>query len=405
MKRIGVIRKPLLQIAALFGAAFFVFVSQIILARNLDEYTYGQISSLFSLSSVAGVIASFGFGQYLINSVNDDRCKQETRNLILLSLLFSLGVAFSLLGCWFFIGDRFIWGLAFFIFVPLQALNNLAFSNAQRALNFSHVAFNRLQVPTLRLVSAVSVFFFDVDFFLVIFFLLSLVLSIKIVFLELSFRLAGSWRLDFSVIRRSISYGMESLVSVFLLNICVITMGWEKEFESLAAFNVAMSFIVAIYLLPQAVFINYLYPKVIKQDKVDSLRVFRRLLVFACGAAFFSICGVIFLWAAGKDIIGIFYGARYVDTAYVALCILAMSIPFRFFLVAIGNYISTSDSINRRVVSGAISIVAFFGALALLSGERDTLTQYSYAFLFSQIILSLSYMIFSVVKYLEKKCA
>lgn len=398
----GGVRKSLTQIAALMLAAIFIFASQVILARELSVYEFGQISSLYSVSSVLGVFASFGFGSYLLNSKLKGKKYDQLVSMLKVSTVwmsFFSSIFLSLY--WLISGDVFLWCLPFIVFIFYQSLNNLAFAVNQSNFDYKKVALNRLEIPFVRCLSSCALFFCSVNLYLLVLAGFCIFFVRKLLFVKL---VSSHASVAFNVthLKNGFIYGVESFCSVFLLNICAITMGIRGEFSSLAAVNVGFSFILAAYLVPQGFFINYLYPKIVYMNEVDPKGLYSTLAKYAVIAAVIGLLGVLITYLVAHYLILFFYGDNYLDISVEAMIILSCSLPFRYFLVAFGGYISTYDSIRYKLTSSMIAIASFFYLLVYLLQVINPVEAYSWSFVASQAALAGSYMFFSYRKYCRK---
>jgi len=393
------------QVVALLGAAAFIFFSQVILARNLNPEDYGEISSLFSISSVLGVFASFGFGQFILNysiyckeSELDKVIGSSLRVIFLFSGVMSVGLFFY--AVWGRGGGGSIFVFPFMLFVLLQALNTLAFSVHQRFQMYSDVAKNRMQIPFIRMGAALFAILGGVwGFWWAL--LIAGVGGVLISCGKLKAYLLQGTVLDgIRFMRGSAMFGAEALVSVFLLNICAVALGGGGEFLALANINVALSIILASFLVPQAVFVNYLFPKYVRKNNLDPKSLFFEIMRLSCCSLIvgMAVFGVI-VWLGG-EFIDLFFGRAYASAVDV-LVILAWAVPVRFFSVGIGCYIATSDFIKFRVLVGVAAVLCFFGVVYVFSDHASVAVLYSFAFVISQAVLTVGYLMVAFYKMLS----
>jgi len=390
---------PLIQISALVLSAGFLFLSQVLLARGLTPHEYGQIASLFSLASVLGLLASFGFGQHILNLKRESSQKiaKEIKSSFSFTILFSALCITAMIIWWPTTEKNISLIIPFSIFLTLQSINNTCFSIEQRNLKSYATALNRIQIPLLRFIASTIAIAAGYKSFL---------LALSILFL-LAF-IYSTWRfkeyleftpksINISTLKHSFYYGLESLLSVFLLNICSITLGFTKEYTVLANISSALSFILAIYLIPQAVFVNHFHPQYIRINEDDPLGLFKKILNSSIISLAIGIIFSIALYAISPYLIEVSYGKNY-HTANSSLQILALSIPLRFFSIGIGCYIATRDFIKYRAFAGTLACMAFFAIISIIPGTFGKIETYSLAFVSSQMTLALIYTILAFIK-------
>lgn len=393
------------QVVALIGAAAFVFLSQVVLARSLAPDSYGEVSSLFSISSVLGVFASFGFGQFVLNY--NVECKESDLGEVIGSALKVTFLLSAVLCAGFFVytffghgGRGVILVLPFMFFVLLQALNTLMFSVHQRSQRYADVAHNRLQIPLIRFGASLFAIVFGIwGFWWAL--LLAGVGSVYISRKKLKGYLLRGGLLDgVRLIRKSALYGSEALVSIFLLNICAIALGVRGEFAALANINVALSMILATFLAPQAIFVNYLFPKYVIRNNVDPKGLFFEIIKLSGYSLLMGLVVVGLIIWLGEIFINLFFGRAYASAIDV-LAILAWAVPIRFFSVGIGCYIATVDFIRFRVLVGVMAILSFFSVVYFFSSCTSVATLYSISFVVSQAALGVGYFAAAVYKMLN----
>ena len=297
------------------------------------------------------------------------------------------------------------WGLAgnlaFVSFALLQAMNNFYFSVLQAQEKSKSAAFNRLQIPLIRAIISMLAITISKSGITICIALLSTLLIIK----KFS-------RIDFSIkdlfiekirppLKKSFPYALETTLSVIILNIPTLYLASKGEFQALANINIGLSFILASYLLPQAFFVNYLFPKLIKQNNKNPKKLFFNLLILSAASTSLGLAIAAVLISNSNYLITLFFGENYSYTARY-LEILAYSIPLRYASIAIGCYIATNDYIIQRALTTLFSLLCFFAFILLSQSEISNLSDVTaYSFTATQLAMALGFYIVATSKYIK----
>jgi O-antigen/teichoic acid export membrane protein len=151
-----------------------------------------------------------------------------------------------------------------------------------------------------------------------------------------------------------------ALAGVFYLvyhQIGVVLLGWMQGDEPAGIYNVALTVIAALALLPDAVFQKYLMPKTqhwAEHDRARFLRVYR----FGNGVMLASGLGLMLaLGLASPTLIPWVFGDAYRESGRVLL-VLALAVPFRFLSVSVGCALVTGGHMARKNVYHGIAATA-----------------------------------------------
>ena len=138
------------------------------------------------------------------------------------------------------------------------------------------------------------------------------------------------------------------------------------SYEATALYNAAFAVMLAIYLLPRAIFQQYLLPKYHRWAEHDGERF---LNVYRFGNGVMLVIGAIImvvLMILGPILMPLIFGDKFIETGNV-LFWLALSIPIRFLSASVGGSLVTKNNMRKKVkYQGFIALINIVLAIVLI---------------------------------------
>jgi len=138
--------------------------------------------------------------------------------------------------------------------------------------------------------------------------------------------------------------------------------------ESAGIYNVAVTVLGAVYLLPAAIYGKFLMPKIQRWAEHDRDR-FIRVYKFGNGAMLL-LGGLLMLGVALSSITLIpwFFGDRYTESGRVLL-LMALCVPVRFLGTNVGSALATGQHMKRKnICDGIDALISILLNLLLIPG-------------------------------------
>ncbi len=354
----------------LLGGAGFVFLTQLVLARSLPLEELGMLVGVISLVTLLVPLADFGISALWLKLFGQG---QEIgmhwvwpgfntvwiSSACMMTLLLSIGYL-----SWDSPETRALlwWALPI---LPMEALVILAGSKLQLEARFLQLSLWRALPKAARLLVVLVVWLsgYDVDVVIKGYFLTSIVILILSVW-QLRPWLKGGANLktggpagaanDRSAVtigviyKSALPFAMGNFFSLIYLQSDLFMLSALVSAEATALYSVSYTLIALTYLLPTAIFNQYLLPRYHHWAAHDTERM---LAAYRLGNASMLVIGLLVM--LGVIFIGPFFliflfGDEFVS-AVLIMQFLAITIPFRYLASSVGNCLSTNDNMRHKM--------------------------------------------------------
>ena len=355
-----------------FGAVF-AFLTQVLLARALPVSHYGAVATVISITSVFGSLASVGVGYYwlLLFAQKGVEGRRWLKPSILLICLTSSIVICALMfwGAFFWtdgVASKLLYWLCPIIF--MQALIELNISKFQLEGKFKILAFWQFMPHLGRTIIAVLVITcdFGIKTVAVGYFITTLIIILVNVF-SLWPLLKGKIELkkycqapngdDRSTTKKNITickvfkkafpFGLSGVFGLLYGRADIIILGLFIDTSVAGYYNVAISVLAAVYLLPQAITQKYLLPRIQQWAAHDQERF---LSVFRFGNGVMLLLGfsaMICLGVLGPVGLPVLFGEKY-DISGTLILFLSCCVPLKFLASNLGAALVTGPHITIK---------------------------------------------------------
>lgn len=367
-------------IGLLFGAGLS-FLTQALLARSLSLAEYGLFSAINNFLLVITPLAGLGIGNYWLKKFGQhgwdgNAWVGPSLKLLLISLPLGLFIAF-------FVG-REVWGepesqwlvLMLLPLLVMQAFNNAVCARFQLEERYTALAIWKI-IPTIAkfVVAALTLYLVLGIKGLAIGLCISMtILGVIGLYYTLSLKSSsialvghGAFSKKASaeaaepiskraIFKEMMPFTLGGFFGLIYLQSNIFILSFLVGNEQAGLYNAAFAVMVAIYLLPGAIFSQYLMPKYHRWSGRDEEKL---LNVFRFGNAAMLVAGVIIMIGViilSPYIIPLIFGERFLETVDI-LVWLSLCIPLRFISSSVGGVLVTKDNMKRKVVyQGVIAV-------------------------------------------------
>ncbi|MFZ7110778.1 MAG: oligosaccharide flippase family protein [Desulfatiglandales bacterium] len=150
-----------------------------------------------------------------------------------------------------------------------------------------------------------------------------------------------------AVLKGTLPFALDGIFYMVYFQIGVVMVGWFDGSSSAGMYNVAITILSAVYLLPGVVYQKFLIPKIQRWAEHDRGRLievysFGNGAMFLCGL-FFMLCVLISVWT----VVPWFFGPRYAESGRILL-VLCIAVPIRFLSANVGSTLVTGEHMRRK---------------------------------------------------------
>lgn len=369
----GVSLRTLNHVSLLWGSSLLsgvlVFLSQTLIARSFTVQEYGSFATAYRMISLLAPLAGFGLGACWLRVYGKEGCGAKRwikPSLILACCTTGSSAAVALiLGALLGLHQR-LGGLAYLL-TPLLlfwAASELGRARLQLEGRYGAMAAWELAfslgcflVAWVIRESGSSVFLLSAGFSLV-----GLAVSVfhglrAIQMPSAKILMAGKTKDEeehealspgiLEVAREAMPFALAGLFYLLYHQIGVVMLGWMQGEEFAGIYNVALTVIAAVALLPDAVFQKYLMPKMqhwAEHDKAHFLRVYKLGNGIMLGSGLGLMLAVGF---GAPKVLPLVFGNAYLESGRL-LFILALTVPLRFLCVGVGCALVTGGHMARK---------------------------------------------------------
>lgn len=355
----------------LLGGAGFVFLTQLVLARSLPLADLGMLVGVISLITMLVPLADFGISSLWLKLFGQGR---ETgmrcvwpgfhavwiSSICMMSLLLIIGYT-----SWDAPTTRELlwWAL---LILPMEALVILAGSRMQLEGHFLRLSLWRALPKAARLMVVLAAWLYGWGVEAVIkgYFLSSVAILIMAV-LHLRPLLLGNINLEQSrmpvsaasaeraptiraTYKAALPFAMGNFFNLIYLQSGLFILSALGNAEAAALYSIGFTLIALTYLLPTAVFNQYLLPRYHHWAVHEPNRM---LAAYRLGNASMLLIGLLVM--LGVIVLAPFFlvwifGHKFVGASLVTQ-ILAVTIPLRYLASSVGNCLSTNDNMRCKM--------------------------------------------------------
>ncbi len=371
----------LLWVGSLLGAGC-AFLIQIVLARHLEPFEFGNFSAAFATVALFTPLAGFGISQYWLKVFGQEgwgatRWLRGTFHFIIISTLsvFALLVIWSLLGPHDKSMQFILLALSFYIFG--QVAIELVGSKLQLEERYTYLAIWQL-LPNLMRLIFVSIFAFllNVSFssekvafvYSAISILFALIGGFQLLnMLKGNFDLKGHMS-NTAVVKPTIPnikmvisqawpFGLAGLFHLIYFQSDIILVKYITGAEAAGVYNVAFTIMVAVLIFPGIVYQKFLLPKIHRWAHHDRKRFYQ---VYRQGNVIMLLLGIVamfLIWIIMPWGVPFLFGEAYQDAVNL-LMVLAVSTPILFLASSVGATLVTQEHMKRKVkYMGTVAII------------------------------------------------
>ncbi|AJI93639.1 polysaccharide biosynthesis family protein [Yersinia ruckeri] len=336
-----------LMFGSVFGSAL-AFITQAILAKELDITKFGEFSSSLALVMLLSPLIAFGCDGYFL------RYYAEKKGMIkdfISNIIFYWVVTAILVGVIYFIFDRN--DLFFLIVVAYsQSVLNFSVSYNQAKGNYGIVSVILMLQNILRIILILGFMLISsitIDKVIFIYVVASLcVISasfyyMKDIFVSENIKCRV---LLYDFIKKSYPYGVTIFLHLVYFQSDIVLVNWLVGAKDAGFYSVAFTLLSAAYLIPSVLYQKYLLPRVHQfSDNEDKLFYF-----FKNGFIYMLLLGggISFLYFILSDfLVNIAFGIDYEYSSFL-LKILSVGIFFRYLSSNSGVFMMGKKDINIK---------------------------------------------------------
>lgn len=357
--------------AGSLSAGLFAFFAQALMARSFTVQEYGAFATAYRMVSLLAPLAGFGLGACWLRvfGKEGDRAKRWIKPSLILAGCTTLGSGAAAFGLGFVLDSSSQVAHLTFLLAPLLlfwGLSELGRARFQlegryEALAFWETAYSLgcFLVAWVIWQSGGDVNILALGFSLVgvvlalfhgrrAFQMPSAAIAMAVPVKDSGDPNAASPRV-FDVAAEAMPFALAGVFYLVYHQIGVVLLGWMQGDEPAGIYNVALTVIAALALLPDAVFQKYLMPKTqhwAEHDRAQFLRVYR----FGNGVMLASGLGLMLaVGLASPTLVPWVFGDAYQESGRVLL-VLALAVPFRFLSVSVGSALVSGGHMARKNV-------------------------------------------------------
>lgn len=410
---------PIAKVTGLFvgllATAGLTFISQVVFSKALTPHEYGKLISLISLVTISSTFITFGVDGFLLRMYAKEGLEAKRWSFSVVNFL-SLSIPI-LLGAYVYLGSNEFDTRTILLLIPfLLVLSTTQLCRAiwQLEQRYNLVSFSNLSPALIRfIVSLIAVtmglHFVETVNYLFIFSIIALIILGG--YLLNTFRgeiqLAGHEEkasidtksslipaTTANVIRLTWPYSLLNCLGIIFLQQTIYLLSILGTPVQAAVFGVAFAFVSATFMLPTAIYANYLLPKIHRWAEHDEVRLLKTFQIMSGSMLLTGIAiGLIVFFSSPLLVLKIF-GEQYKDSVMV-LNWLSIMIPLRFLATALGTPLISGKYVTKRLISISIALtVTIIGNLVLI--PHYGALGVAWSLIIGQSVLGILYLYFSI---------
>lgn len=373
------------------GGAAFAFLTQVILARQLEPSQYGLFAATLAIVMLVSSLATLGVPGFIVRvfgaeGSSGSRWLKQSFKLV----AYGVGASLLVLVIWGGLGphDRQAFWLLFLLLpvVVSQSFIELVTVKLQLQERFNVLATWQLFPNLIRLAGlGFIIVLLDVSGsitnFGLVYTITACLISI-IGFVSMRSFLVDGIKLNYqpatqpvfvdgdtsfaTIIRYSSPFALSGIFYIVYFQSDVILLNYLSSSEVAGFYNVAFTVMVAIYLLPNIVYQKFLLPKLYRWVHHDHQQLFR---IYRKGSVLMGVTGIavmVAMYALVPVVIPWLFGEAYIETIAI-LNILLLCIPVRFISSSMAAALVSVENLKRKVSAmGYTALVNVLLNLALI---------------------------------------
>ena len=364
-------------------SAFFIFATQVILARELNASGFGNFMAALASITLLAPLAVFGVTQswlklYGIEGIGANRWVDVTLKLLVITFVFS----FVILILWAFFGPHnlefkfILLGLLPLVIshIFIELVNTrfqlegrykalALWQNLMLLLRFGFVTTSTVLLVKPLSINSIVFGYSSISILvsLVGYFFLSPMIKGKI---KLNIPMSNQFRTNKRVLKKlsisdiffhSLPYGLATLFYLIYLQSDLIFLKYLVNDAAAGIYAAAFTILISIYFIPGVIYNKFLLPKIHGWANHDQPKL---LKIYQGGNGLMLILGLLILvvfFFSTPLIIPIIFGSEYQETSKI-LRILLFCIPIRFLATSIESPLYTKDLMKWK--TGSMGIAA-----------------------------------------------
>ncbi|NML29122.1 oligosaccharide flippase family protein [Zoogloea dura] len=364
-------------VLAMGGGAGLVFLNQLILAKYLDVESYGLLSSSLAILNVLSPIAGYGIGGlWLRLSAKRVKVRPHTVKASLLIALASSCIA-VLVAVFLAVctkGPYSLEAIVVFILLPVmfnQASLALMTSVAQSVRRYSDVGLAQMAPHVGRLVSGgvgagllsslyVTAWGYALTAFIVFVYQIFYVVKwVGVEWGEIRAKVVSP-RYFKRVLRASTPYALNLIFSFALVQIPVYLASVKFGNYYSGQFAICVAILQLLYIVPNAVFGQYLLPvfhRMARGDRNGLVRMYRKSALYVVAVA--AVLAVAVAVIVPK-VISHAFGEKY-GLAADYLPVLVLAVPLRSWSTAVGAVLLAVNETKGKLIAMLLAVFAQVG--------------------------------------------
>ncbi|MDD3934905.1 polysaccharide biosynthesis C-terminal domain-containing protein [Rhodoferax sp.] len=353
----------------LLGGAGFAFLTQLLLVRTVPIADMGAMAGVLSLTLLAMPAAEFGIAALWLRIFAKYRqsafcwIKPTLRIFVLTSTATLLLLLLIGHNAW---NDQHQRQLLYWL-LPLpvmEALVVIAGARLQLEGRYRILAVWRALPKFTRLAVVIGAWVLGADISTIaIGYCLTSLLVLVLALSQLASMMNGSAKLELpaatpvqaistptsrGVLAQAWPFAMGNIFSLIYLQSDIFMLSAMHDTESTALYNVAFSIIALVYLLPTAIFNQFLLPRYHRWAEYDHDKLLRAYRLGNGAMIVIGLVVMLSLIAIAPFLVEFFFGATYSAAGYVVQT-LALCVPFRYLASSIGNCLVTQDHMRKKM--------------------------------------------------------
>ena len=383
----------LLLISSLLGAGC-VFLTQVILARQLGPSDFGLFAAALAMITLLAPLAGFGIAGYWLKAFGQEgwhatrwlpgSFKFTTLSTLIVVLLL---VGWAILGPHDALTTTVLLVLTFYVFGQLVV--ELVSGKLQLEQQYLHLALWQFLPHLARLFLIVvlayaTTLILNVEIVAYAYAVVALVIFIVgfVLLLRMyqgKFFLKGHSAAEglekqnkqdspgmFQVAVQSWPFGLAGIFYLIYFQSDIIFLKYISGSETAGVYNVAFLVMAVVYLLPNVVYQKFMLPKLHRWAHHDRERFYHTYRVGNVIMVALGIVAMLGIWVVVPWAIPVLFGAEY-QGAILLLTILSFAAPIRFLATSVGATLVTQDHMQRKVkYMGAVATLNIILNLALI---------------------------------------
>lgn len=372
-----------LWLGSILGAGC-AFLTQALLARELGPASFGVLSSSLSLVVMLTPLASFGVGAFWLKVFGQEGwlAVRWLSSTIKYTLLTSF-IVVSVLLLWAIYGPHDLVTRCFLMLLTIhllgQVILELVSAKLQLEESFHLLAFwqffphfiRLILISILALIMNEWLTLFNVGYIYVLVSMLIFIIGGAVIWKlyigRLSLKGHGEMKVEqldtttlVQVFINSWPFGLGGLIYLVYFQSNIVLLKYLVTDEAAGIYSVSFMIMIAIYMLPNVIYLKFLQPKLHRWASHDREKFY---LVYKKGNILMLLLGLVstlIILCLGNILIQKIFGIGYQDSVAI-LMVLALAAPARFMISSVGAILTTKHHLKDKLY--IVTIVGVFNVL------------------------------------------